>query len=38
VYVNRPAKKASAVPRHNEINDYLARKIGRDLQVPDPSM
>jgi hypothetical protein len=26
MYVNRVARKASAVPRHNEINDYLARK------------
>ena len=26
----------SIVPRHNEINDYLARKICRDLQIPQP--
>ncbi len=36
VYVNRAAQKSSAVPRHREINDYLARKICRDLQVPEP--
>ena len=35
VYVNRPAMKTSIVPRHREINDYLARKICRDLQVPE---
>lgn len=26
----------SAVPRHREINDLLARKICQDLGVPDP--
>ena len=34
IYVNRAAGKTSAVPRHTEINDYLARKICRDLGVP----
>ena len=33
VYVNRSAQKSSAIPRHREINDFLARKICRDLQV-----
>ena len=36
IYVNRNARKTSAVPRHKELNDYLARKICRDLEVPDP--
>jgi predicted RNA binding protein YcfA (HicA-like mRNA interferase family) len=36
VYVNRSVRKASAVPRHREINELLARKICRDLQVPEP--
>ena len=36
VYINRPAKQASTIPRHNEINDDLARKICKDLQVPRP--
>lgn len=36
VYVNRAARKTSTVPRHREINDYLARKICRDLEVPAP--
>jgi mRNA interferase HicA len=36
VYVNRSAQKSTAIPRHREINDYLARKICRDLQVPEP--
>ncbi len=26
----------SAVPRHNEINKHLARKICRDLGIPEP--
>ncbi len=36
VYVNRTARKASAVPRHREINEFLARKICKDLEVPEP--
>ena len=36
VYVNRTAKKASTIPRHNEINQDLARKICNDLDVPRP--
>ena len=36
VYVNRAAQRSSSVPRHREINDFLARKICRDLQVPEP--
>ncbi len=35
VYVNRAKRKTSTVPRHREINDYLARKICRDLEVPE---
>ena len=34
VYVNRKARMASAIPRHREINEHLARKICRDLEVP----
>jgi len=36
VYVNRAALKTSTVPRHREVNEFLARKICRDLQVPEP--
>jgi predicted RNA binding protein YcfA (HicA-like mRNA interferase family) len=36
VHVNRAKRKSSAVPRHREINDFLARKICRDLEVPAP--
>jgi mRNA interferase HicA len=35
VYVRRGARKASTIPRHREINDYLARKICKDLEVPE---
>ena len=36
VFLNRGTRKSSAVPRHREINDFLARKICRDLEVPEP--
>ncbi|MHB8844062.1 MAG: type II toxin-antitoxin system HicA family toxin [Nitrospirota bacterium] len=36
VYINRTAKKTSTIPRHREINDFLARKICRDLEVSEP--
>jgi predicted RNA binding protein YcfA (HicA-like mRNA interferase family) len=35
VYINRGTQRSSAVPRHREINDFLAKKICRDLQVPE---
>jgi predicted RNA binding protein YcfA (HicA-like mRNA interferase family) len=34
VYINPKARRSSAVPRHREINDFLARKICDDLQIP----
>lgn len=36
VFVNRRTRKTSTVPRHREINDFLARKICRDLEIPPP--
>ena len=36
VFVNPAVNTTSAVPRHTEINEFLARKICRDLQVPEP--
>jgi mRNA interferase HicA len=33
---NVASNKRSAVPRHSEINDHLARKICKDLGVPQP--
>jgi len=34
--VNRPTRKFTAVPRHREINEWLVRKICRDLEIPEP--
>ena len=36
VYVNHATRKTSTVPRHREVDDYLALKICRDLEVPAP--
>jgi predicted RNA binding protein YcfA (HicA-like mRNA interferase family) len=36
IYVNRAERKSSSLPRHREINEFLARKICRDLQIPEP--
>jgi mRNA interferase HicA len=35
VFVNRADRKTSTVPRHREINDFLARKICRDLEIEE---
>jgi mRNA interferase HicA len=37
LYVNPQARKVSTVPRHREINEHLARKVCRDLEVPPPT-
>jgi predicted RNA binding protein YcfA (HicA-like mRNA interferase family) len=36
VYFNPEKRRVSTVPRHREVNDFLARKICRDLQVTEP--
>ncbi|ROI09529.1 type II toxin-antitoxin system HicA family toxin [Microcystis aeruginosa FACHB-524] len=36
IYVNRVNQKSSAIPRYREINEFLTRKICRDLQIPEP--
>lgn len=36
VYVNQSARRTSVIPRHRELNEYLARKICRDLEIPEP--
>ena len=33
---SRATGKRSAIPRHTEVNNHLARKICRDLGVPEP--
>ena len=34
IYVNTKNNQVTAVPRHREINDFLVRKICRDLGIP----
>lgn len=34
--VNPANNQTSAVPRHRELNDFLVRKICRDLGIPEP--
>jgi mRNA interferase HicA len=36
LYLNPANGMVSAVSRHAEINDFLARKICRDLEIPVP--
>ena len=36
LYVNPNKSQTSAVPRHRELNDFLCKKICRDLGVPEP--
>lgn len=36
VFINRTTRKSSTVPRHREINEYLAQKICRELGIPEP--
>jgi mRNA interferase HicA len=36
VYTNPATRKASTIPRHREVNEMLARKICKDLEVPIP--
>jgi mRNA interferase HicA len=36
VYVNRAKQKSTVVPRHREINEFLARKICQDLDIEKP--
>ncbi len=34
VYENPTAERISTVPRHAEVNDFLAIKICKDLDIP----
>ena len=36
VYHNPATNRTSTVPRHRELNEFLARKICRDLGIPAP--
>jgi predicted RNA binding protein YcfA (HicA-like mRNA interferase family) len=35
VYVNPVNRRVTSVPRHREIDDFLCRKICRDLEIPE---
>jgi predicted RNA binding protein YcfA (HicA-like mRNA interferase family) len=35
IYVNRSKNKASSVPRHREINEFLVQKVCRDEVVDE---
>lgn len=35
-WTHATSSRRSAIPRHAEINNHLARKICRDLGVPEP--
>ncbi len=37
VYWNPADRRTSSVPRHREVSDLLARKICKDLGIPEPS-
>lgn len=36
VFANRKVQKVTTVPRHRKINDFLARRICKDLEIPEP--
>jgi predicted RNA binding protein YcfA (HicA-like mRNA interferase family) len=36
VYLNPTARKVSTVPRHREINDFMAKKICCELEIAEP--
>ena len=36
IYVNRRTRKSAPIPRHRELNPFLARKICSDLGIPHP--
>jgi len=36
VYFNSSNRKTSTVPRHNEIHEFLAKKICKDLEISKP--
>jgi len=36
IWWNPANRKTSSIPRHREINEFTARKICRDLEIPMP--
>lgn len=35
IYLNSLSSKTSTIPRHSEIDNYLAKKICKDLGIPN---
>jgi mRNA interferase HicA len=36
VFFNPTSRKVSTIPRHREINDFMAKKICRELEITEP--
>jgi len=36
VYFNSTSRKVATIPRHREINDFMAKKICRELEITEP--
>ena len=36
MYFNPTSRKVSTIPRHREINDFMAKKICRELEIAEP--
>jgi predicted transglutaminase-like protease len=36
IYINNAKNKISTVPRHREINNFLCKKICKDLEIEMP--
>jgi predicted RNA binding protein YcfA (HicA-like mRNA interferase family) len=36
VYFNPTSRKVATIPRHREINDFMAKKICRELEITEP--
>ncbi len=36
VYFNPMTNRSSTIPRHNEIDNFLVKKISNDLGIPKP--
>lgn len=37
IFYNSVTRKTSSVPRHSYIDDFLAKKICKDLGIPKPN-
>jgi len=38
IYLNPSTRTVSTVPRHREINEFLARRICRSLDIDEPDV